>query len=35
MKVLTNQDTIDAIKEIVAQQPDFPGTVRIYLAGMG
>jgi Fe-S cluster assembly iron-binding protein IscA len=35
MKVLTNQDTIDAIKEVVKQQPDFPGTVRLYLAGMG
>ncbi len=35
MKVLTNQDTIDAIKEVVKEQPDFPGTVRLYLAGMG
>ncbi len=35
MKVLTNQDTIDAIKEVAKQQPDFPGSVRIYLAGMG
>ena len=35
MKVLTNQDTIDAIKDVVKEQPDFPGTVRLYLAGMG
>lgn len=35
MKVLTNQNTIDAIKEVVKQQTDFPNTVRLYLAGMG
>lgn len=35
MKVFTNQDTVDAILDVVKEQADFPGTVRIYLAGMG
>lgn len=35
MKVLTNQETIDAIKDVVKEQADFPGTVRLYLAGTG
>jgi hypothetical protein len=35
MKVQTNQETVDAIKGITAQQADQPGNVRIYIAGMG
>lgn len=35
MKVNTNVETIDAIKDVISKQPDFPGTVRIFLAGMG
>ncbi len=35
MKVLTNQETIDEIKNVIAEQPEYPGNVRLYLAGMG
>lgn len=35
MKVSTNQDTIDAIKEVIKGQPGAPSVVRVYLAGTG
>lgn len=35
MKVVTNQDTINEIKKIMDSQPEQPGNVRIFLAGMG
>lgn len=35
MKVVTTPDTINEIKKIVESQPEQPGNVRIFLAGMG
>ncbi len=35
MKVVTTQDTISEIKKIMESQPEQPGSVRIFLAGMG
>ncbi len=35
MKIHTNQETVEAIKAVMAQQEDQPNNVRIYIAGMG
>jgi hypothetical protein len=35
MKVVTTPDTISEIKKIIESQPEQPGNVRIFLAGMG
>tara|TARA_Y100000588_G_C13928101_1_gene784493 strand:- start:65 stop:172 length:108 start_codon:yes stop_codon:yes gene_type:complete len=35
MKIVTTVDTVNEIKKIVESQPEQPGNVRIFLAGMG
>jgi len=35
MNIVTTQDTVNEIKKIVESQPEQPGNVRIFLAGMG
>jgi len=35
MKIVTNDETIDAIKAVMAQQSERPSIVRIFMAGMG
>lgn len=35
MKILTNHETVAAIKDIIDQQEDQPNIVRLYVAGFG
>lgn len=35
MKVQTNKETVDQIKEIISQNPTEGSLVRLYVAGMG
>lgn len=35
MNINTNADTIAAIKAVVAENPESPANIRIYVAGFG
>ncbi len=35
MKIITNTETVAAIKDIIDQQEDQPSMVRLYVAGFG
>ncbi len=35
MKIITNPETVAAIKEIIDQQENQPSMVRLYVAGFG
>lgn len=35
MKILTNDQTVEAIKEVMASQEGQPQNIRLYIAGMG